>query len=829
MPPAKTKAKAAALLAEYERKRDFARTSEPDAKPRKGASGNRFVVQKHAARRLHYDFRLELGGVLKSWAVTRGPSLDPAVKRLAVRTEDHPLAYADFEGIIPQGEYGGGTVMLWDEGEWEPLHDPQDGLKEGMLHFLLHGKRMKGGWALVRMKPRDGEKGENWLLIKERDEAADDADGLIVDHDDSVRTGRDMDTIAKEKTAVHRSNRASGSREKMPAAPNFQLATLVGEPPDGDDWVHELKFDGYRCALAVAGGKARCTTRNGLDWTEQFGRIAAAAAPLEVKSALIDGEIVAFAGGRTNFGALHAALKSGGEIAYFAFDLLELDGKDLRSLPLVERKDRLQTLLSTLPKFSPIHYSDHVRGSGGTVLKKMCAEGLEGIISKRADSRYSGRRSGAWLKAKCTRRQEFVLIGWMPSASRGRPFASLLLGYYAAGKLIYSGRVGTGFNTETLDDLAAKFAPLARKTTNAQGVPADARRARWIEPTLVAEIAFTEVTTDGVLRHPSFLGLREDKEAAQVVRETAIQTPAEIRAEVAGVRLSNPEKVLFPSQGLTKSDLASYYEIAAERMLAQVGNRPLSLVRCPQGRASKCFFQKHDQGGFPDAMKTVEITEGSGEVESYYYVDGLAGLIAGVQMGVLEFHVWACHRDRLEQPDRLVFDLDPDEALTFSEVRRAAVEVRDRLEALGLKTWPLLTGGKGIHVVAPLARRAGTGWEEFKIFARSFARKLADDEPARFIAKSSKASRKGRIFIDWLRNDRGSTAIGPYSTRAREGAPVAMPVAWEELDEFNAANIFTVTNAASHLGNSTDPWAEMAKTTQSLTKAMIAKMDGSIT
>ncbi|MGB0086880.1 MAG: DNA ligase D [Rhodomicrobiaceae bacterium] len=823
----KGRAKADTLLAEYKRKRDFTRTREPGEEVSGASGGRRFVVQKHAARSLHYDFRLELDGVLKSWAVTKGPSLDPSEKRLAVRTEDHPLAYADFEGTIPKGEYGGGTVMLWDEGTWEPLHDPHQGLEEGKLHFRLYGKRMTGGWALVRMKPRAGEKRENWLLIKERDETADESDPLLERNEDSVRTGREMEEIAEGDPPLRQRADDPVNSGALPKAPAFQLATLVSEAPEGDDWLHEIKFDGYRCAVAVARGKVKCFSRKGLDWTDRFKRIAVAATKIGTRSALIDGEVAAFSHERTDFSALQAALKTDGDLVYFAFDLLELDGRDLRGRPLVERKAKLKELLSSLPKTSPIHYSDHVRGSGGEVLKRLCAKGQEGVVSKRADSKYVGQRTRSWLKIKCTRRQEFVIVGWTPSTKRGRSFASLLLGYYSGDALIYSGRVGTGFDGATLDELGAKLKALARETSPAEGVPSQIRRhVRWVKPELVAEIAFTEFTADGALRHPSFLGLREDKEADDVVREMPQDRPASAnggsREEVAGIRLSNPDRVLYRDQGLTKSDLAAYYEIAADRMLPHIADRPLSLVRCPVGPTGSCFFQKHDQGGFPNAMKAMRITEASGKNESYYYLDSLAGLIAGVQMAVLEFHIWGCRRDEVEKPDRLVFDLDPDVGLDFSEVGQAALDVRDRLAGLGLKSWPLLTGGKGIHVVAPLERRRG--WDDIKTFARGFAAKMAEDEPARFTAKASKAGRKGRMFVDWLRNERGSTAISPYSTRAREGAPVAMPVSWDELEGVRAASIYTVANAAERLRDSRDPWADMDKVTQSLTNAMIEKV-----
>ncbi len=832
------RAKTSEALGEYNRKRDFSRTAEPKGEVKAG-EGFSFVVQKHAATRLHYDFRLELDGVLTRWAVTRGPSLDPSEKRLAVRTEDHPLEYGGFEGTIPKGEYGGGTVMLWDRGTWEPLHDPREGLAEGKLHFNLHGERLKGGWALIRLKPRAGEKRENWLLIKERDETADEADPLLSEHVTSVTTGRSMDEIATGDSAVWHSDRDAQPEGKAPPArrarkrkpvglPPFrppELATLVSEPPDGRDWLHELKYDGYRALVAADGAEVRCYTRNGLDWTDRFRPVARAFATLGLSGALVDGEIVAFApDGRTDFSTLQAALKEGGPIAFFAFDLLAEAGEDLSAKPLVERKERLRALLEGIPKEAPIHYSEHVRGEGQAVLGRLCAAGHEGIVSKKAEAPYRGQRTRSWLKTKCTRRQEFVIGGWMPSDKR-QAFRSLIVGTWQDGRLVYAGRVGTGFNADDLEALGRKLADRAEPRSPFAEVPREIRRsARWVRPELVAEIAYTEFTGDGILRHPSFQGLREDKPPREVVLEKPAQAPARPGGEGddttrAGIRITSPDKVLFPNQGLTKAALLDYYEAVSAEMLRFVGGRPLSLVRCPQGRSRKCFFQKHDTGGFPDAMRHVMITENSGETEQYFYVDDLAGLVAGVQMGVLEFHVWGSRVDQLEKPERLVFDLDPDEGLDFRDVRRASFDLRDRLGKIGLTSYPMLSGGKGVHVVVPLVRRAG--WPETKAFCKGVAQAMADEEPGRFVANMAKARRKGRIFVDYLRNERGSTAIGPYSTRAREGAPVAAPVTWEELETIERGSAFDVRTLPALLLERGDPWPGYFGQKQSLTKAVL--------
>lgn len=817
-------------LGEYRSRRDFARTPEPRAEVgRRRRRGLSFLVQKHDATRLHYDLRLEWDGVLKSWAVTRGPSDDPDDRRLAVRTEDHPLAYGDFEGVIPEDEYGGGTVMLWDRGTWEPLGDPDEGLAEGKLHFIVRGKRMKGEWILVRMKPRPREKRENWLLMKARDTAAREGGRTLTErHVNSVASDRTMAAIARSgrtwrsaKPATRPARGAGRAGGKTPAFRTPQLATLVQTAPEGDDWLHEVKFDGYRCLVAVGGGRVRCYTRSGLDWTDRFAPVAEACTELDCGSALIDGEVVAPASsGSSQFSALQASLKSGGDLRFYAFDLIEIDGEDLRSAPLIERKNRLQGLIATLGGSPVVQYSEHVRGHGPKVFASVCRAGLEGIVSKKVDAPYASRRTLAWLKVKCGRRQEFVIGGWSPSDKPGRPFASLLIGTWEDGVLRYRGRVGTGFDAATMEKLARLMKRRARRTPPFAEVPrAVARAARWTSPDLVAEISFAELTADGQVRHGAFQGLREDKEARTVSIETPTPEPARAGGTtIAGIRISNPDRVLYPQQGVTKIALARYYEAAAQRMLPHIADRLLSLVRCPQGREGSCFYQKHAGDGFPEAIRRMEIRERSGQAGEYLYIRDLAGLIAAVQMGTLEFHIWWSRIDRLEKPDRLVFDLDPDDGLDFADVKRAAVDMRARLKDLGLGSLAMVTGGKGVHVVVPVERR--TSGDAAKRFAEAIARGMAGDEPDRFTATMSKARRKGRIFIDWLRNERGATAIAPWSTRARQGAPVAMPVAWDELADLKAANTFHIAEALRRL-DGPDAWAEAAGWRQSITRPML--------
>ena len=791
----------------YNKKRDFSKTKEPKGRKLKG-KGDSFVVQKHDASRLHWDFRLELDGVLKSWAVPKGPSLDPDDKRLAVRTEDHPLDYGDFEGVIPKGEYGGGTVMLWDEGRWIPERgkDPSKTIEEGHLHFALDGERMKGEWVMFRLKGRPGDRQEPWMLKKVTDEFAkpEEGDALVEQCVTSVTTGRSMAEIAAGAD-VWKSNRGGqkGGRAKRKAGvapPKFmppQLATLVDAVPTGNDWIHEYKYDGYRLLLSTGGGGATAWTRNGNDWSDKFRSIVKAAADLPA-GCLIDGEAVALGDdGKPDFQLLQATLKGGdADLAFYAFDLLVDQGEDIRKLPNLERKERLAALLKAVSP--PILYGDHVVGKGEALFDAICAEGGEGIISKKAKAPYRGERAKNWLKIKCIQRQEFVIVGWQASDKR-KGFRSLHLAAKEGRKLTYAGKVGTGFNTAMIQELSERMKPLAVDGPPVE-VPRAARRgSHWIEPKLVAEIAFTEFTSDGVLRHPSFIALREDKAANEVVREKAEHLPRSAKkaeeptAESFGIKISNRDRVIFPGDDLTKGDLADYYAGVEALMLVDMARRPISLVRCPQGRARQCFFQKHDNGSMGEHVKQVPVKEKDGSVEDYLYVEDARGILACVQMGTIEFHGWGSKVKPLEKPDRLVFDLDPDVGLDFGKVKKAAVRLQALLADLGLVTFPMLTGGKGIHVVAPLD--ASVAWPKVKDFAERFSRAVAEAEPDVFTANIRKNQRKGRIFLDWLRNQRGATAVMPYSARAREGAPVAAPIAWDELDDYKGGNAFSIRDA----------------------------------
>src|SRR5438270_6423683 len=802
----------------YNRKRDFTRTAEPRGSRLKG-KGDSFVVQKHEASRLHWDFRLELDGVLKSWAVPKGPSLDPDEKRLAMRTEDHPLDYGSFEGTIPAGEYGGGTVMLWDQGRWIPApgKDPRKTIEEGHLHFTLEGERMKGEWVMFRLKPRPGEKAEPWMLKKVTDEYAEPANGdaLVDDCVTSVTTGRTMAEIAAGED-VGRSNRGGqkggrGKRKASAAPPPFhepQLATLVDEVPTGESWIHEYKYDGYRLLLAVGEGVATAWTRNGKDWSDKFKVLVKAAAKLPA-GCLLDGEAVAIdEQGKPSFQLLQSTLKDqkGANLAFYAFDLLIDRGEDIRKLPTIERKQHLAALLKGSP--SPIVFGDHVIGHGEELFREVCKQGGEGIVAKRSAAPYRAGRTRDWLKVKCIQRQEFVIVGWSQSDKR-LGFRSLLLAVSEKGKLTYVGKVGTGFNAKLIDELMERMEPLAVERMPVEVPRADRKGAHWIKPELVAEIAFSEFTDDGILRHPSFIALREDKPAKDVVREMPKHldqvakerspTPSKTKkrphraAEDFGIEISSPERVIFPELGLTKKDLADYYAAVEPLIMIDAAKRPMTLIRCPGGRTGECFFQKHDKGTFGPHVKQIPIAEKDGHTEDYLYFDDIRGLLASVQMGTVEFHGWGSKVEKVEYPDRLVFDLDPDVGLDFAKVKEAALRLRGLLQDLGLKTFPLLSGGKGIHVVVPLD--ASKDWPTVKSFADRFSRAISEAEPETFTANIRKVQRKGRIFLDWLRNQRGATAVMPYSARAREGAPVSAPVAWEELDRYDSGHHFSIRDA----------------------------------
>jgi len=828
-------------LEPYRAKRNFKLTPEPAGKAGRGSvkaaenAGGVFVVHKHDARRLHYDLRLEHDGVLWSWAVTRGPSLDPGEKRLAVHVEDHPFDYRTFEGVIPSG-YGAGTVIIWDEGTWTPEFDPAWGLKKGHLRFELSGKKLHGLWDLVRLKPKPGEKRDNWLLIKADDASARAGLDILEAEPRSVASGRTIEEVAAGKPPKRMPAKKTAAKPKAPRKrkrgaaplPGFiepQLATLRPSPPEGEEWLHEIKFDGYRIQAHVSGGKVKLFTRKGLDWTPKFGdAIAQSLAALDCDDAIIDGEVVVLSDqGVASFSALQDALSGGrtGSMLYYVFDLLFLDGADLRGRPLAERKAKLQELIGS--NSGPLHYSEHFSEPGRTMLAHACKMGLEGVISKRADAPYEAGRGFGWVKAKCTLRQEFVVLGYVPSTATGRGLRSLVVGYNKAGKLQYGGRVGTGFSGTVAHDLKKRLDRIATKKPPVSGEPAKDKQVVWARPHLVAEIEFRSWTTDGILRQASFQGLREDKPASEVVAETVNVPPPAIkpvrasapvakRSRKMSVTLSSPDKLLWPEAGISKQGLLDHYEKAWPRIERFIVNRPLSLVRAPDGIDGQRFFQKHASKGMHEAIARTADPEDGEELLSIRDFDGLAAL---VQFGVVELHIWGSTLKSIEKPDQIVFDLDPDEGLGPKDVRAATLDVKQRLDALGLPSFVKTTGGKGFHVVVPL--KPSAGWETVKTFAHDFARAMEQSDPGRYTSVLSKKKRVGRIFVDYLRNGRGSTAVAPWSSRAKPSGTVAVPVTFEMVRDGVGPGDFAIgSKALDEALAGPDPWADFFKAAKPL-------------
>lgn len=907
-------------LEDYRKKRHFDETPEPSGGSRadfvaeSSKGGLLYVVQKHASRRLHYDFRLELDGVLLSWAVPKGPSLDPRDRHLAARVEDHPLEYGDFEGTIPEGEYGAGTVELWDRGTWEPEGDPRAGLGKGDLKFTLHGEKLKGSWVLVRMKPRPGEKGkENWLLIKHRDEYAVDGDGqaILREQNRSVATGRNLEEIEAQAKSAQAVDATAGAGRDEPARaeasvrldpgtlsnarrvreiPRFVkpvLAALVEKAPEGDTWLHEAKYDGYRALSRIENGRVEIYSRNDKDWTRPFQPIAGDLARLPVENAMLDGEVVVqMPDGTTSFEGLRAFLgrdiDAGGAAAdaggapaepdagpegrllYYVFDLLYLNGYELLDCPIEERKRLLEQLLAGRTageSAGRILYSEHVMGGGPAFFTGACEFGLEGIVSKRAGSAYRpGVRGGEWEKTKCRQEQEFVIGGYTDPAGTRVGFGALLLGVQEGDALRYVGKVGSGFNAELLESLGKKLRRLeiAQPAFSLQ-VPRAPKNVHWVKPELVAEVAFAEWTKGGGLRHASFKGLREDKRAAEVVQEKpveprgGVEKPAAAAAgapaagrrararekavpgNVSGdsVTLTHADKAFWPEEGVTKEGLAGYYAKVAPLMLPYVLHRPISMVRCPEGmpevqaaprrpggRPAACFFHKHPSADFKGPLEVITIAESRG-LHAYLAITEPGSFTALAQMGVLEIHIWGSTWPDIEHPDMMVFDFDPDPAVDWTDLADAARLMRDVLGQMALETFVKTTGGKGLHVVAPI--RPTNDWQTVHRFSKAVADAFVATAPERYTAKMSKAKRTGKIFVDYVRNTRGSTSIAPYSTRAKEHATVAVPLRWEELNGRVRSDTYTVGNLDARLrGLKGDPWEgyQDAARTQTITATM---------
>lgn len=828
-------------LKHYRQKRDFTKTPEPTGIQEK-TTGRRYLIQKHAATRLHYDFRLELDGVLKSWAVTRGPSLDPQDKRLAVEVEDHPVSYGSFEGTIPKGQYGGGTVMLWDEGSWEPIGDPHEGLKKGKLEFLLHGKRLHGEWTLVRMRSREKDKGRNnWLLIKHRDaEARHGNDNqLLAENTTSIVSDRSMEEIAfgdsvwqshkkaASSASTKKAARRTGSNTSLPGFIPPQLATLSDEMPGGKGWVHEVKFDGYRALAYIAGKKIRIFTRTGQDWTPKFRSLVKLLEQLPVDTAILDGEIVApDEYGNSSFRMLQDALSEehGNHLQYYVFDLLHLDGNVLTRLPLLERKKHLHALLKKSIA-DRIIYSEHYINQNKSFLQKLCRMKMEGVISKRGDAPYISGRGRSWLKTKCHTRQEFVIGGFTEPTHAIRGIGALLIGYYDNDQLLYAGKVGTGFDQAISQQLRRRLDALIQKDMAFSTAPADGKRgAKWVKPQLVCEIEFTEWTAEGRLRHPSFQGLREDKPSSSVHRDAPVHpspgrnNPSKTQGVLVGnTRISHPDRIIYPGTTITKLQLAEYYQSVADRMLPYLANRPLSMVRCPEGTSEPCFFQRHLARNQSPHLYDAEV-EVKGRREAYLKIKDKEGLLSLIQWGVIELHPWGCLADTPDKPDIMIFDLDPDPDLAWEHVIKGALEIRERLQEFGMESFLKTTGGKGLHVVVPMMR--DYRWNTIKTFAKAIAQSMEHDQPKRYTATISKAQRKGKIFVDYLRNELTATAIAPLSARARTAATVAMPLAWEQLKPSLNPGQFTIETVPQWLQRiKKDPWGHFLRTRQKLSPA----------
>lgn len=795
-------------LGSYRARRDFTRTGEP-AGGAADEGGNRFVVHKHHASADHYDLRLELDGVLKSWAVPKGPSLDPGEKRLAVETEDHPVEYIDFEGLIPDGEYGAGPMIVWDTGVWAPMDDPHKSLASGAFKFRLAGEKLNGGFMLARLKGKPGEGKTNWLFFKERDDAADPDNDILLTRPESVKSGRRIEELLPPPPPPRKALRPGalkGARKApMPARIEPQLASAQPDPPAGADWLHEIKFDGYRTIAHREGDTVRLLTRKGLDWTHRYGRIAEAVAALDCRSAVIDGEVVVQdESGVSRFGALQDALsrKADGEMVFFAFDLLHLNGFDLTDVPLVRRKELLATLLAGIAADASVQLSDHVVGGAGEFFERVTEMGLEGVVSKRASAPYRSGRSTTWTKSKARQVGDFAIAGYTTSEAAGG-LAALGLGEWVDGDLVWRGKVGSGFDQKTLRDLEARLAPLADRTLTLKGAPKDLILVR---PVLTAHVHYANITSDGSLRHAVFKGLR-DVALGEPPPQAAPRRRLIREADLAAISITNPTRRMFGRSGATKLDIAVYYAAIGDFMLPHIFGRPVSLVRCPSGKAEDCFFQRHAFSGMPPTIRTVDTTDSEGETHTYLYLEDARGYLALSQFGVVEFHAWGARAKTVDKPDRLVFDLDPGEGIRWRDVVAAAAPVRAALEARGLVPFVKSTGGRGLHVVVPVRPRFG--WKAAHAATRAIAEEIAKAHPDTFTLTMGAKNRKGRLFIDFHRNARSATAVAPYSLRARPHLPASAPLRWEDLAAVDAPDDLNYSSLPGLIDVSGDPWAEI--------------------
>ena len=805
-------------LQSYRAKRDFSKTSEPAGRGVGG--GSRFVVHKHSATADHYDLRLELDGVLKSWAVPKGPSLNPADKRFAVATEDHPIEYLDFEGVIPAGEYGGGPMIVWDTGEWAPMGDAAQDIAKGSFKFRLAGQKLKGGWMLTRLKPKPDDNGKvGWLLFKEHDPAMSTEVDILAQRPESVKSGRRIEELVAPPLAPVKRGRAQPGKAagavkaSMPPTMDLQLASPADKPPRHDNrtpWLHEIKFDGYRTMAFVERGAVRLITRGGLDWTRRYGDLPKAFAALDCREAVIDGEIVVLdEKGISRFGKLQDALSegAGNKLVFYAFDLLHLDGWDLRQVPLLKRKALLAQLIGGhVTDRSALQYSDHVEGDGEAIYDLASNRGLEGIVSKRANGLHVGGRSTSWLKIKALKTGDYVIAGYSESAANGG-IGALAMAEWVGDDLIYRGKVGTGFDAANMADLVGRLEKL-RIADKLDGAPKEILPVR---PTLKARIQYATITTDGMLRHAVFKGLRE----AELSTPLTTQRKRIVSdADLAGIWVTNPTRRLFGKSGPTKLDIAVYYAAVGDYMLPHLFNRPVSLFRCPTGKPHECFFQRHPFTGMPATLRSFETKNSEGEVKSFLTVEDAKGYLALAQFGIVEFHAWGTHERHLDKPDRIIFDLDPGEGVAWREVVNAAVHLRGELSAMGLVPFVKTSGGKGLHIVVPINPKLG--WKQAHQASSVIASKLAATGPDTFVTIMGAENRKRRIFIDYFRNARSATAVAAYSLRARPHLPASTPVDWRDLESIDSPEDLNYSSLPGLLTTTGDPWADINESARDL-------------
>lgn len=893
-------------LQKYWQKRDFDITPEPRGKVTKSTKGLSYFIQRHHATRLHYDFRLELNGTLKSWAVPKGPSLNPSDKRLAVHVEDHPLSYGTFEGKIPAGQYGAGDVVLWDKGVWLPIGDAEKGYREGNLKFELQGEKLAGKWALVRMKPRQDDKGdkENWLLIKEKDEEAKEGDESHITElrPESVLKIKSKKAGSKSaefnqktfnqtvlnqpvKQRITYPVKAKLEKIKLPDRISPELATLVKTAPTGDEWFSEVKYDGYRALSRIQHDKAVIYTRNGNDWTQHWPVIAEQLAKLPVDEAWLDGEVVAIKDGKINFGALQnydANIKNRPQLRYYLFDLIYLNGQDISHFPLEDRKTLLKEVLSSQGPDSLLQYSEHVIGNAKSAFESACKQGIEGIVVKNRAAPYIQSRNHNWLKLKCSQRQEFIIGGYTDPEGSRQGFGALLLGYYNdSNALVYAGRVGTGFNSALISKLYKELKSSETDQPAFSNPPKgyDARGVHWLDPKLVCEVKFAEWTADGIIRHASFVGMRNDKPAQQISREQAVSINAievkenaamqervtsksnqaessqtkssqakssrvkspttkeppndmenkhaveseivqskETGSKVLGITISHPERLIYTPQKITKLNVAEYYQAVEQWIMPHLAGRPLSLLRCPDGTEQECFFQKHLEKFHLKHVQKINID--ANDKGQYLIANNISAVIELVQMGVIEMHTWGSTVEALHKPDRLIFDLDPDPAVPWGKVVEGATLLKFMLENMGLVSFLKTTGGKGLHIVVPI--KPEHEFPVIKAFTKAIAAHLAETISSHFVAVMSKEKRKDKIFVDYLRNAEEATAIAAYSLRARPEAPISVPLRWDELTEDIRSNSFNIQNIYERLLSlSHDPWEAYTTTEQEITQDML--------